>query len=104
MIRYDKVVAGLLVLFLVTLSLVDLAVDWLNYVDLGDPNLRYGLAVGAPRQSSLRALLFFNAIGCVTFTLELVNTLTLISNGGHMKIEVYDVTLNYNSNMKPRVI
>lgn len=86
--KHDKVILASLFFCLVCVSLVDLAIDWLNYLDLCDLDLRYGLAIGPPSPSSLFALLFFNIVGSLTFVLELVNSLSLLTNGGHMRLEV----------------
>ena len=86
--RYDKVIASLLILMLVVVSTIDVVVDWLNYEDLNAEDWRYSLLVGLPRRRSLHALFFFNVVGSITFVLELINSVSLMTNGGHTRVEV----------------
>ena len=86
--RYDKMVGYCLLGVLLTLSLCDMGADWGCYTALSGVGPQQALGAGPPPDTALSILLFINIIGTVLFIMEVGNAMTLMANGGHVRLPV----------------
>ena len=84
--KWDKLFAYGLALLLLFFSTLDVIIDWSNYTDLKTDDFQYGLVVGPPKPVALTSIFVFCIIGSILYALEVANVLTLMCNGGHVRI------------------
>lgn len=86
--KHSKLTAYILIFVLNFLSIMDIFLDWENYKDLSNKEYMYSIATGPPKSLDVNMLLVFTLVATVMCVIECMNTMTLICNGGHMKIPV----------------